>query len=69
MASPGTGIVDSHALMLALQDFGGALIVVSHDRSLLESTTDAFWLVAGGKVDHRVDDAAAAAKVIARNQG
>jgi ATP-binding cassette subfamily F protein 3 len=36
--------------MLALQDFGGALIVVSHDRSLLESTTDAFWLVAGGKV-------------------
>ena len=39
-----------HALMLALQDFGGALIVVSHDRSLLESTTDAFWLVAGGKV-------------------
>ncbi|UTH73809.1 ATP-binding cassette domain-containing protein [Chromobacterium sp. IIBBL 290-4] len=39
-----------HALTLALQDFSGALIVVSHDRSLLESTTDVFWLVSGGKV-------------------
>ncbi|OWY40571.1 ABC transporter ATP-binding protein [Xenophilus sp. AP218F] len=39
-----------HALTLALQDFTGALIVVSHDRSLLESTTDVFWLVSGGKV-------------------
>ncbi|QEL55022.1 ATP-binding cassette domain-containing protein [Chromobacterium paludis] len=39
-----------HALTLALQDFTGALIVVSHDRSLLESTTDVFWLISGGKV-------------------
>ncbi|WP_293764556.1 ATP-binding cassette domain-containing protein [uncultured Aquitalea sp.] len=39
-----------HALTLALQDFSGALIVVSHDRSLLESTTDTFWLVHGGTV-------------------
>ncbi|RMC96208.1 ATP-binding cassette domain-containing protein [Aquitalea palustris] len=39
-----------HALTLALQDFSGALIVVSHDRSLLESTTDLFWLVSGGTV-------------------
>jgi len=39
-----------HALTLALQDFGGALVVVSHDRSLLESTTDVFWLVADGTV-------------------
>ena len=39
-----------HALTLALQDYGGALVVVSHDRSLLESTTDNFWLVAGGRV-------------------
>ncbi len=39
-----------HALTLALQDFVGALIVVSHDRSLLESTTDTFWVVKGGRV-------------------
>ena len=39
-----------HALTMALQDFPGALLVVSHDRALLESTTDSFWLVAGGTV-------------------
>jgi ATP-binding cassette subfamily F protein 3 len=39
-----------HALTLALQDFTGALIVVSHDRALLEATTDRFWLVHSGKV-------------------
>ncbi|KZE35271.1 ATP-binding cassette domain-containing protein [Crenobacter luteus] len=40
-----------HALTLALQDFAGALIVVSHDRALLEATTDRFWLVAAGRVE------------------
>ena len=39
-----------HALTMALQDFPGALLVVSHDRALLESTTDTFWLVADGTV-------------------
>ena len=38
------------ALTLALQDFEGSLIVVSHDRSLLETTTDVFWCVDGGAV-------------------
>ncbi|MEQ6289453.1 ATP-binding cassette domain-containing protein [Vogesella sp. GCM10023246] len=39
-----------HALTMALQDFAGALVVVSHDRALLEATTDDFWLVADGTV-------------------
>ncbi|WP_225747757.1 ATP-binding cassette domain-containing protein [Eikenella sp. Marseille-P7795] len=37
-----------HALTLALQSFQGALIVVSHDRSLLEATTDSFLLIDQG---------------------
>ena len=39
------------ALTMALQEFGGAVLVVSHDRHLLKSTTDDFLLVADGKVD------------------
>ncbi|WP_407294702.1 ATP-binding cassette domain-containing protein [Stutzerimonas zhaodongensis] len=38
------------ALTLALQDFEGAVLVVSHDRHLLKSTTDEFLLVAEGSV-------------------
>ncbi len=48
-----------HALNLALQDYQGALIVVSHDRHLLRTTTDAFALVAEGRVkpfDGDLDD-------------
>lgn len=38
------------ALTMALQEFSGAVLVVSHDRHLLKSTTDDFLLVADGKV-------------------
>ncbi|MEW5837493.1 MAG: ATP-binding cassette domain-containing protein [Pseudomonadota bacterium] len=38
------------ALALALQDFSGAMVMVSHDRYMLRSTTDRLWLVRGGKV-------------------
>ncbi|CAD5378090.1 fused putative transporter subunits of ABC superfamily: ATP-binding components [Pseudomonas sp. OF001] len=47
------------ALTLALQDFEGAVLVVSHDRHLLKSTTDEFLLVADGRVqafDGDLDD-------------
>lgn len=39
-----------HALNVALQDYQGALVVVSHDRHLLRSTTDTLLLVAHGEV-------------------
>ncbi|QKJ85344.1 Glutathione-regulated potassium-efflux system ATP-binding protein [Paramixta manurensis] len=39
------------ALTEALIDFEGALVVVSHDRHLLRSTTDDLYLVHDGKVD------------------
>lgn len=40
-----------HALTMALQDFSGAMVLVSHDRYLLKSTTDEFLLVANGKIE------------------
>ena len=48
-----------HALVMALQQFDGALIVVSHDRSLLANCVDEFWLVADQTVtpfDGDLDD-------------
>ena len=47
------------ALTMALQEFAGAVVVVSHDRHLLKSTTDEFLLVADGRVvpfDGDLDD-------------
>jgi ATP-binding cassette, subfamily F, member 3 len=48
-----------HALSEALQEFDGALVVVSHDRHLLRVTTDRLVLVDGGAVrpfDGDLDD-------------
>ena len=39
------------ALVLALQEFSGAIILIAHDRYLLESCVDEFYLVANGKVE------------------
>ncbi len=47
------------ALVIALQEFEGAMVLVSHDRHLLASTVDEFWLVADGQVqvfDGDLDD-------------
>lgn len=38
------------ALLLAMQQFEGAVLLVSHDRYLLRHTVDNFWLVANGQV-------------------
>ncbi|WKE65190.1 ABC transporter ATP-binding protein [Gallaecimonas kandeliae] len=47
------------ALTLALQDFDGAMVIVSHDRHLLRTTTDQFLRVSHGQVapfDGDLDD-------------
>ena len=44
--------IDARAELLnALNDFDGAVILVSHDRRLLEATADRFLLVANGRVE------------------
>jgi ATP-binding cassette, subfamily F, member 3 len=48
-----------HALLVALQEFSGAVVVVSHDRTLLRGACDSFLLVADGSVtpfDGDLDD-------------
>ena len=43
--------IDSReALMLALNDYPGAVILISHDRHLIEATADRLWLVRDGTV-------------------
>ncbi|MGI9301348.1 MAG: ATP-binding cassette domain-containing protein [Gammaproteobacteria bacterium] len=37
-----------HALAVALQDFAGAVVLVTHDRHLLRLVTNELWLVANG---------------------
>lgn len=48
-----------HALTVAMQEYEGAMIIVSHDRHLLRTVTDNLLLVAHGKVvpfDGSLDD-------------
>ncbi|MEJ2330725.1 MAG: ATP-binding cassette domain-containing protein [Gammaproteobacteria bacterium] len=39
------------ALVEALQEYEGAMLIVSHDRYLLRATCDSFWLVDAGRLD------------------
>ncbi len=52
--------IDSReALVMALAEYPGAVILISHDRHLIESSVDRLWLVADGTVkpfDGDVDD-------------
>ena len=48
-----------HALTLALQDYEGGMVLVSHDRALLRATCDRFLLVDDGRIqpfDGDLDD-------------
>ncbi len=40
-----------HALSVALQDFAGAMVIVSHDRHLLKTVTDELIIVHDGKAE------------------
>jgi len=44
------------ALDMALQDFDGALIIVTHDKHLLASVADQYWWVHQGEVSHFMGD-------------
>ena len=52
--------IDSReALVQALADYSGAVILISHDRHLIEASVDRLWLVADGTVqpfDGDIDD-------------
>jgi ATP-binding cassette subfamily F protein 3 len=52
--------IDSRAALIeAINDYPGAVILVSHDRYLIEACADRLWLVAGGQVtpfDGDLDD-------------
>ncbi len=39
-----------HALTMALQDFKGAIVLISHDKHLLRSITDQYWMVDNGSI-------------------
>jgi ATP-binding cassette subfamily F protein 3 len=44
--------IDSReALVMALNDYQGAVVLISHDRHLVEACADRLWLVADGRVE------------------
>ncbi len=65
--------IDSRrALTEALNDYAGAVILITHDRSLMEMVADRLWLVADGSVkpfDGDMDDYAKFVLDRARNAG
>lgn len=49
--------IDSReALIHALNEFKGAVLLISHDRHLIEATADRLWLVGGGRIRPWDDD-------------
>ncbi|MEM7098756.1 MAG: ATP-binding cassette domain-containing protein [Pseudomonadota bacterium] len=52
------------ALVHALQDYEGAVVIVSHDRTLLSQTIDECWVVASGSVARYTGDIADYAQAV-----
>ncbi|MDX1529517.1 MAG: ATP-binding cassette domain-containing protein, partial [Gammaproteobacteria bacterium] len=58
-----------HALTVALQDFSGAIVIVSHDRYLIDAVSDELWLAQAGTVEHYADDLAAYVRSLRDRRG
>ncbi|MFT5447823.1 MAG: ATP-binding cassette subfamily F protein 3 [Gammaproteobacteria bacterium] len=58
-----------HALSIALQDFAGAIVLVSHDRHLLKTTVDELCLVRDGALSAYDGDLSDYARWLRKNQG
>jgi len=56
------------ALMQALNNYTGAIILVSHDTHLVECVADQLWLVAEGKCEPYTDDLDAYRKLVIRQR-
>ena len=52
------------ALVHAINDFSGAVILISHDRHLIDATMDRLWLVKDGKVASFDEDLEAYKKLL-----
>ncbi len=62
--------IDSRAALIeALNDFPGAVIIISHDRHLLEATADRLWLVKDGTVAPYDGDLADYRQLVTGNAG
>jgi ATP-binding cassette subfamily F protein 3 len=49
--------IDSRdALVAALNDFEGAVMIISHDRHLIEATVDSLWIAADGTISEFEED-------------
>ncbi len=58
-----------HALTVALQDFSGAIVMVSHDRYLIDAVSDELWLARAGTVERYSDDLAAYVRSLRDRRG
>jgi ATP-binding cassette subfamily F protein 3 len=62
--------VDSReALIHALMNYNGAVILISHDRHLIEATADRLWLVRGGTVKPYDGDMASYRSLLLEERG